>query len=176
MRKSERKPPLRHIREIIFTDGITLEVFRYPLNENGSHIKKMSRAKRTNYSGRKRKVGTIEKGEIEEASETTDNYENIQTEESSSPILEIEEKQTYPFEINFNDQLQLPQISIDDTEPIQLSIDPEIIKSNQTIDLENIPIFNNCILQNPIEIDFTIDKIDTISLNSHNDFNYLKLF
>ena len=167
MKKTERRPPLRHIREIIFTDGITLEVFRYPLNENGSHIKKMSRAKRTNYSGQKKKTEIIKKtesGETVETTENSDNYESTQTEESSSPILEIEEKKIYPFEINFNDQLKLPQISIDDTEPIQLSIDPEILKNFQESTVNIIT-----------DSDFMIEKIDLADNNHQNDFIDLKI-
>ena len=93
MKKTDRRPVARRIRELVYTDEYTLEIFRYPLNTNGSHIKKMQRAKRTNYNNMKKKV---------EITLNTDDYETSQNEEGSSPILENEGKKDSTFEMNFN--------------------------------------------------------------------------
>lgn len=157
MKKTDRRPVARRIRELVYTDEYTLEIFRYPLNTNGSHIKKMQRAKRTNYNNMKKKVEIII---------NTDDYETSQNEESSCPTLENEEIKDFPNEYNFNDSLQLPQVSIEDTELIQISMMPETITG-----------FHDQTFNNLLDTDFMIDKtiLDTISIGNQNDFNYLKL-
>ena len=155
MKKTDRRPVARRIRELVYTDEYTLEIFRYPLNTNGSHIKKMQRAKRTNYNNMKKKV---------EITLNTDDYETSQNEEGSSPILENEGKKDSTFEMNFNDHFRLPQISIEDAEPINFSIDLEILKNFQ--DSSSIGL---------IEGELMIDKNDIIDDSSKIDLNSLKL-
>ena len=155
MRKTERRVIQRRIKEITFIDKDTLEKFTYPLDDNGCHILKMTRAKRTNYNLNKKKADTTE---------TSSTVDTTLTEESSSPLLNDNEINHPKYEINLLENFQLPQLT-NDNPPIDLQFETEIT-----------PTFNESFIRNIIDNDFIFTKFEPLDFCKQNDFNLLKLF
>lgn len=156
MRKAGRKANCARIREIRYICPDTMEVHSYPLDENGCHILKMKRAKRTNYKASNKN---------RELTDSTPASDSTQTDES--PIVS---------DIEDNKKIIIRDIDLVDPLHFQNSITDTYTNNFSIIEPENSTILYETNQKRFIDIDLTFDKFEDITPNNQCDISTLKLF